>query len=174
LVNGRTYNVKVVAINSFGNSPESSGSNVTPRTVSSAPDSLTATAGNASVRLSWTAPVNNGGVAITGYRIESSTASTGIWSTVVADTSSIATSETITSLVNGTTYKFRVSAINAAGVSVASGEVNALPIGAPSTPAAPTAGVGSAQIFLSWSAPANNGSPITDYEIQYSTSSSGP
>ncbi|MBT4189047.1 MAG: fibronectin type III domain-containing protein, partial [Gemmatimonadales bacterium] len=56
-------------------------------------------------------------------------------------------------LVNGTTYTFRVSAINAVGTGSASGTAAVVPV---TTPGAPTglAGVaGNAQVSLSWSAP---------------------
>ena len=51
---------------------------------------------------------------MTGYRIEWRT-DVGPWVVAVADTTSTATSRTVTGLTAGTPYEFRVAAINAAG-----------------------------------------------------------
>ena len=73
LTNGTAYTFTVAAINSVGTGPASAASNsVTPApvvTVPGAPTIGTATAGNASATVTWTAPASNGGSAITGYVI---------------------------------------------------------------------------------------------------------
>ncbi len=86
------------------------------------PTNLTATAaGNAQIDLAWTAPVDDGGRAVTGYRVEvSEDGSTGSWSDLVADTGSTDTEYSHTGLFAGQTRHYRVSAINAAGTSEAS------------------------------------------------------
>src|SRR5207245_520167 len=56
-------------------------------TIPSAPTNLSATAVSPSqINLSWTAPTNNGGSAITGYKIERSTDGGTTWNTIVAST----------------------------------------------------------------------------------------
>ena len=80
-----------------------------PRTVPSVPRSLTATAGNAGQR-SWVAPASNGGSPILGYSVLYAP-SGGSWQRV----SFSRTSYTITGLVVGTTYYFRISAYSAVG-----------------------------------------------------------
>ncbi|TLX83697.1 MAG: fibronectin type III domain-containing protein, partial [Thaumarchaeota archaeon] len=63
------------------------------------PTGLTATAVSTSqINLSWTAPANNGGSAITGYKIERSTDSGTTWSTIVSNTGSTATTFSDTGL----------------------------------------------------------------------------
>ena len=79
-----------------------------------APTGLTATAGNAQVALSWTAPADNGGSAITDYVVQFSSNGGSTWNTF-ADGTSTATSATVTGLTNGTAYVFRVAAVNAIG-----------------------------------------------------------
>ena len=68
LTNGTAYTFKVAAINGVGTGAQSGASNsVTPATIPGAPTIGTATRGNASVVVNWTAPASNGGSAITGY-----------------------------------------------------------------------------------------------------------
>ena len=92
-----------------------------------APTNLMAEAdGGTRIELTWSAPADDGGSAITGYRIEvSPDGSSGSWSDLVADTGSAATSYTHTGLSPGDTRHYRVSAINPAGTSEASGSDDA-------------------------------------------------
>ena len=85
-----------------------------PLALPSAPTALTATAGNAQVSLSWSAPASNGGIAITDYVVQFSSNDGSTWNTF-ADGTSTATSATVTGLTNGTAYVFRVAAVNAIG-----------------------------------------------------------
>ena len=86
------------------------------------PTGLSATAaGNAQIDLAWTAPEDDGGRAVSGYKVEvSEDGSTGSWDDLVADTGSADTEYSHTGLSAGDTRHYRVSAINAAGTSDAS------------------------------------------------------
>ena len=86
-------------------------------TVPSAPTSLTAAAdGTTAIDLSWSAPLDNGGQSITGYRIDvSSTSSSAGFSTLVA--SQTATSYEHSGLDSGDQRWYRVYAINSVGTS---------------------------------------------------------
>ena len=81
------------------------------------PTNVTGTPGNASVNLSWTAPTDNGGSAITSYQI---IPSIGVTSQTPINTGSNATSYAVTNLQNGIGYNFKVAAINAIGISALS------------------------------------------------------
>ena len=89
--------------------------------VPNAPTNLSATAAATSMALSWTAPSDNGGAAITEYQYRFTTGSTagGTWT----DTNSTATSVTISSLTAETEYTFQVRAVNSVGNSPASSAV---------------------------------------------------
>lgn len=76
--------------------------------------SLPATYGNTTASVSWTAPVMVGSPALSDYVIQYSSNSGSTWTTF-ADTVSTATSVTVTGLVNGTAYVFRVAGINNIG-----------------------------------------------------------
>jgi hypothetical protein len=80
----------------------------------SAPTSLAATAGNAQVSLTWTAPSYNGGSAITDYSVQVSADSGSNWTTF-SRTASTTASQVVTGLTNGTSYVFRVAGVNANG-----------------------------------------------------------
>jgi hypothetical protein len=79
-------------------------------TVPGAPTSLSATPSGTQVVLNWTAPSNNGGVAISDYVVEFQEGS-GSWQTF-SDGVSSSTSATITGLTGSSNYNFRVSAKN--------------------------------------------------------------
>jgi large repetitive protein len=178
LDNGRTYDFRVAAVSSVGTGPWSDTVTATPMWYAGAPSELsaavapTAGVGSGEVQLTWTAPASTGGAAVTDYVIESST-DRNVWTTI-DDGISATTSSTVTGLTNGTTYTFRVSATNIVGVGSPSATVQAMPMWRPDAPTgltavvAPADGVGSGEVKLTWTAPAGNGSPITDYHIEMS------
>lgn len=90
--------------------------------VPAAPLGLSATkqSNSPTVRLSWTAP-DNGGTAITGYKIYRGTASGG--ETLLATVGGAGTSYTDSTAAAGTTYYYQVSAVNAVGEGPRSCEV---------------------------------------------------
>jgi fibronectin type 3 domain-containing protein len=146
---------------------------VAPAAPPSAPQNVQASAGNGQVALSWSAPASDGGSPVTGYRIYRSTSSGS--ETVLASPPGTGTSYTDSSAVNGTTYYYKVSALNAIGEGPLSNEGSGTPLApaiAPSAPQALAATPGNGQVALSWSAPASDGgSPVTGYRIYRSTSS---
>ena len=119
LTNGTAYTFTVKATNSVGTSSASSASNsVTPATVPGAPTIGTATAGNGVASVSFTAPVSDGGSAITGYTVTSNP----VGLTGTGTTSPIA----VTGLTNGTAYTFTVTATNSLGTGSASSASNSV------------------------------------------------
>jgi len=142
-------------------SPTSSGP-----TAPGAPSGVTATAGNASASVSWTAP-SNGGSPITSYTVTPFIGATAQTPTVISGNPP-ATTATVNGLTNGTAYTFTVTATNAIGTGPASAASNAVTPSAPTAPAAPTAvtaTAGNASASVSWTAPSNGGSPITSYSV---------
>src|SRR5207244_2149014 len=137
LTHTTTYTYRISAVNSIGTGSSSSvASATTPIATPSPPIGLTSSASSSSqIALSWTAPTDNGGSAITGYKVERSTDSGTTWSTIVANPGIPATTSSDTGLTHTTTYTYRVSAINSIGTSSASNTVSATtPIATPSPP----------------------------------------
>ena len=139
-------------------------------TVPSPPSELTATGLSSQINLSWTTPSNNGGSAITGYKIYKSTSSGT--ETLFAAIGNV-TLYNDTSVTNGLTYFYKATAVNSIGESLQSNEANATTVASTTHPSAPTVlkaiATSYSRIALFWTAPANNGgSPITGYEIERS------
>ena len=130
LTSGDSYTFTVTATNGIGTGPASSASNpVTPMTLPGAPRSVSATRGDASATVSWTAPSSNGGSAITRYIVIASGSDGQACATAGT------TSCTLTSLDNGTAYTFTVTAANMFGMGPASGASNQITPVAPSNTA---------------------------------------
>ena len=146
-----------------------------------APTGLTATAqGPMKLNLSWSAPGDDGGAAITAYDLRhietgATDKSDANW-TVKEDvwvTGSGPLQYSLTGLTGSTGYDVQVRAVNAAGESEWSDTVTetTAPPTAPEAPTGLTARVvsGEARVVLSWTAPANTGgAPITGYKIEAS------
>ena len=93
-----------------------------PNPVPSAPRNLEALGGDEQVTLSWEAPEDDGGFAITDYEYLISGTGGG-W----ISTGSTETSHTVTELTNGRVYLFQVRAVSAAGAGNSSHQVEVTP-----------------------------------------------
>jgi len=120
--------------------------------------------GTSAARVTFSAPTSNGSP-ITGYRLYDATG------TKVADCSS--TVCVVSGLTVGRSYTYTVTAVNAIGESAHSASSSVSISGAPSQPAQPSATAGNTTIDVSWTAPADNGSPITGYTVT-ATTANGP
>jgi hypothetical protein len=166
LSNGSNYTFKVAAITTVGSSEQSSASTVVvPAGVPSAPANVVAVTSGSNMTLTFDAPVDTGGSAITSYVVTSSPA--GATCTVGAN----ATTYTCTGLTAGTNYSYSVKAVNSKGQSSASLDSTAVTaVAAPSAPlnvsAVITAGSTTLSAAVSFEAPASeNGSPVTSYTV---------
>ena len=167
---GSRYCYQVRAVNANGNGAFSVRVCATTEDVPGVPVNLRAAAdGENDIDLTWNAPSNDGGSAITGYRIDHSTDDGGNWQTLVADTASAARRYDHASLSAGSRNCYRVAAINTHGEGPLSGQACATTEGAPDAPwnlrASPAS---ETSIRLTWNAPSDDGgSAITGYLVQY-------
>jgi len=114
----------------------------------SAPASLSAAAGDAQITLTWTASTG-----ASSYNVKRASVSGGPYTTVA--TGVTGTTFTNTSLTNGSSYYYVVTAVNSAGESSNSPQASAKPVAqaaVPSAPAGLTATADSAQVTLTWTA----------------------
>ena len=158
--------------NTYGSLPNSTIWNeevadaTAPGTLPGTPGSLAATAGNTQVSLTWSAASG-----ATSYNVYRGTTAGGEGSTPIS-TGITGTSYVNTGLTNGTTYYYKVAAVNSGGTGSMSSEVNSTPTSQVGVPAAPTgvvATVGNQQVGISWSTVIN----ATSYNVYRGTSAGG-
>jgi len=140
-----------------------------------APTGLTATPGNGTATLSWSAPSSDGGSPVDAYLIAGGTSpsDTSISETVGGHTA------TLSGLTNGTLYSFSVHAQNAFGdgpavtVTVTPQAAGTVTGAVPGAPTGLVTSYGDGFIALSWSPPASAGSsPVAGYHVYLGFSSS--
>jgi len=117
--NGTTYYYKIAAVSSAGTGTLSS--EVSASTPPTSPANLSATTGNGKNTIDWDAASG-----ATSYTLYWGT-STGISSSSTAITSISSDNYTHSSLTNGTTYYYKVAAVNSGGTGSLTSEVNAKP-----------------------------------------------
>ena len=121
-------------------------------------------AGTASANVSWSAPSSGGPV--TSYRVTPYVGSTAQTPKTVAASN---TATTVTGLTTGTTYTFKVEALNANGPGPASAASNTVTPTGPVVPSAPTSVVArpaTASARVTWTLPSGDGdSAITGQTI---------
>lgn len=151
-----TYTLTATATDDRGASTTSAPVNVTVAAAPmppSAPTGLTATGGNAQVSLSWNAVSG-----ATGYTVKRATVSGGPYTVIASGITG--TTYTDTTVQNGTSYFYVVSASNAVGESGNSNQATATPTAPPTAPAAPgnlaATAPSKSQVNLTWSDNSDN------------------
>jgi hypothetical protein len=174
LTNGTAYTFRVRAVNANGPGAYSTASNtVTPAapTAPGVPTIGTATAGNASAIVRWTPPASDGNSPITRYEVRVLNAATNATVGAARPAGANATALTVTGLVNGTSYRFQVRAVNAVGLGALSPSSNAVtPVTVPGTPAVvigTPGGIGNPiTAVVQWTGvTVTGGSAITRYQV---------
>jgi fibronectin type 3 domain-containing protein len=164
-VNGTSYYYEVTAVNAAGEgaaSMQSAAATPTvPVVVPTAPTGVNATSGNAQVTVTWAAVT-----VATSYNIYRSTTQ-GSLGTKIGSSSTVTFTDS--SAVNGTSYYYEVTAVNAAGEGAASMQSAAatptVPVVVPTAPTGVNATSGNAQVTVTWAAV----TVATSYNIYRST-----
>jgi Tfp pilus assembly protein PilE len=168
LVEGAQYTMSVVAANVAGVGNGAATSATAPLALPGAPTGVSTNpgaAGSGAVTVSWSAPADTGGSAVTGYNVSLQ----GGGSTQTCTTAG-ATTCTVNGLAASTTYAVSVIATTVAGTSsaaAASVQSPAASVPTPPTGLSATPGATSSDNLLaSWSAPTSDGdSAITGYAV---------
>ncbi|MGR3914256.1 MAG: fibronectin type III domain-containing protein [Gammaproteobacteria bacterium] len=174
LTNGSVYAVQIAAENSRGAGAWSASQSGMPmQTAPGAPQSVSSAISDATLMLSWDAPANDGGAAISDYQVRWKAAGASAWANPAGENGESAgaddTAYDITGLTNGTTYEAQVAAVN----SIARGAWSASHRNNPATPPVDAPGNlmvqnGAGLLNLAWTAPANDGGDaITGYAVRW-------
>ena len=131
--------------------------------VPSAPSGVNGVANNSGVSLYWTRPSTEGLTPIDAYQVEYAVSPFSSWTTAATCTGTGETC-TVTSLTNGTAYKFRVKAQNSIGWGAYSSLSQELtPSGPPSAPTITGITPGDGSLSVAFTAGASTAA-ITDYQ----------
>lgn len=158
--------IKVIAINTYGDSPDSDlSSGTTMITKPDAPIGIIEDLSGrtqTSIAFFWTEGISNGGATVHDFRIymnadgsDYELIRSGITETIFL----------IDTLTPGVVYGFKLQARNDFGLSDDSEEFLILCATVPNAPLAPVTTGYLSDVIVSWQAPFNNGSPITSYRI---------
>ena len=187
LANGTKYNVRVLAVNGNTNTDDNTSktSNIasgTPSTNPLAPTAVTITnVGDRTLTVSWEPPTNNGGSAITNYKVQWQGDGESTWTTTTTEKGAADRQNVITELTNGTMYTVQVFARNANGLSSEYGEVTGKPVANPKAPPkVDISDYGNKWLEVTWDAVTDTdtdintgGSPIKNYIVQWKSGSDG-
>jgi titin len=167
-----TYTCTVIATNGMGDSSASAASDaiVIATAAPDKPDQPAAEADGSSITLSLDAP-NDNGATITRYDADCTSDDGGTEQTATSDSLPVVVND----LSLGNTYACTVSATNAQGTSPLSDPSDPTLIDAlaPDAPGQPTVVPDDGTITVSFDAPNDNGSPITEYDADCTSNDGG-
>ncbi len=173
LTNGVDYDVQVRAVTAVGEGPWSGTGAGTPRTTPSDPTIDSVTPGDQALTVTWSAPDDTGGSAITSYDlryIETNAPNKGSanWSLQENIRSFGVLGHTLYGLTNGVGYDVQVRAVNVAGDGRWSGAISGIFQTIPAAPTIASVTPGDETLTIAWSAPsATGGATITSYDVHY-------
>ena len=164
LTNGETYGFRVIATSAAGTGPPSAPVHLIPATIPGAPGTPVAIPGVASATVFWVAPTPTpGNIGITKYTVTSTP--TGKTCTAGGTTTHRCR---VTTLMNGTSYTFKVKATNAVGTGPTTPASNVVipETRPPTSPTMVKATAGNGSATVTWTPPATTGgSPVTGYSV---------
>jgi titin len=161
LINGRTYQIRVRAINLAGAGPASNVATVMPCTTPDFPTNIRVEPGDRSALMYFTPPTQTGGAPILNYQYSINNGQTWLTRSPASSSSPILFS----GLTNGTRYALKIRAVNAAGPGLESWTFTVFPRTVPGAPNITAVQPGNGMANLVIQAPSNTGgASLTNYE----------
>ena len=175
LTNGTEYTVRVLAVNgnraTDNTSDPSNTASGTPSTMPLAPESVKITnEGDRTLTVTWEPPANDGGSAITNYKVQWKDDDDTEWTTPTNEKGASDRQHVIENLTNGALYTVQVLARNQNGLSTQYGQVTGTPSTKPQPPTDVSIFHGDGKLTVSWTAPTGadtGGSDITGFKVQW-------
>ena len=171
LINGTLYTFEIRAATATTKGMGASETTTPMAVAPDAPRELSTRSQNQAIELTWRTPLDNGGSPITRYEYQQRTGNGpfGTWMDIPNSgvTGLNATSYTVTGLTNGTSYHFKLRAVNNADESAASNEALGIPqaITTPDKPRGGQLSSGDGKVIVQWVEPLRDGgTPILHYE----------
>jgi fibronectin type 3 domain-containing protein len=162
LANGVTYYYQIEAENAAGLGPVSIVVSATPMGLPGTVKDLVVKVVPVGVRLTWSLPSNTGGATSLTYKVLRGTTDDPR-DEIAALTDSFVHNDTDVTL--GTTYYYRILVVSSVGEGPMIDPISVTVAGAPGEVTPVTVDAGDAKVELSWTAPDDGGSPITNYII---------
>ena len=157
-VEGVTYQYRVQAHNTAGESPWSETLTASRTLAPPAPTSPTAVVSGSAITISWTAPASG---VVESYEVQYGFAGSGETDTASVDASM--TSFTHPDAAGDTRYSYRVRSVNPVGNSDWAGPVDAMWVVPPGPPTGVTAAIDGDDILVSWTRP--DATFIDEYQV---------
>ena len=167
LIADTIYTFKLQARNNFGYSTVySTPVSILAAKVSTVPLSLAnddTMTGATTIKITWTAPSDNGGTPVIDYRVNYKVSTDSSW--IILSDGITTLYYTANSLTSDLIYDWKVEARNLVGFSGYSDIVSIRAAAVPAQPNVPVSTVVGQNVQITWDIPMNNGSPITAYQI---------
>ena len=173
LINGTSYDVRLLARSNMGLGAMSDSIRVTPATIPNAPiiESRSVSHSKTDIIVKAFDNTNNGGAAITGYSYSytESLDSNPVFlpgneNNIIYDSITAPNKVTITGLEDGTQYKIKLAAINKMGTGADSSIITVTPATPPDPPTLLVADASNQQIKISFAPGSENYSAISSYQ----------
>ncbi|MDA7995922.1 MAG: fibronectin type III domain-containing protein, partial [Gammaproteobacteria bacterium] len=137
-------------------------------------ESASAKAGSGRIAASWNAPADNGGSAISGYKIRWKLGGDWLNENGAAGESASGNSHTIRELTTGAAYTVQVAAVNVEGAGEWSAEQTAAPATKPGKPGLNKLVRGRGRLTASWNAPEETGGALlSGYRLRWKLKKAG-
>jgi hypothetical protein len=172
LINGQLYQVAVKAINEIGISPASESAEGRPESVPGSPTITSATPSDQKISVVFT-PGSTNGFTILNYQYSLDNASTWITRDPVSTNTTIEITKLANgqNIVNGQTYQVRLRATNINGNSPESNLISVTPATYPDPPSIISVTADDKQASIAFTAGADNGATITNYQYSVNNGS---